>query len=351
MSNSTLEHLFVFIMAGGSGERFWPLSRAKVPKHLLRLLSDRTLLEMTARRFEGLVPWERVFILTNAAQAGAVRAELPFLPAENILAEPEKRDTAPACALAVGYARARDPGAVCALLPADAMIHNIPTFQQQFAFAARAAGEQKSVVTFAIPPVHPSTGFGYLHLGDEKDGICRVLRFVEKPDLPTAEAYLRSGQYGWNAGIFIWPAEFFLAETTRVAPLLAEFARGFPAGDPSAYLAERFIKLPKISVDYAVMEQISGALAVRARFDWDDVGSWAALPEHLGHDDDGNTLRGRVVQLMSKNNVAVSDGRFIALCGVEDLVVVETPDAILVCHRDAVQDIKKLQPLLPESLR
>lgn len=338
-------------MAGGSGERFWPLSRAKVPKHLLRLLGDRTLLEMTVRRFEGLVPWERVFVLTNIAQADAIRVELPFLPAENILAEPEKRDTAPACALAVGYARARDPHAVCALLPADAMIHNIPTFQQQFAFAARTAEGQKSVVTFAIPPVHPSIGFGYLHLGEEKDGFCRVLRFVEKPDLPTAEGYLRSGQYGWNAGIFIWPAEFFLAETTRISPPLANFIRDFPSGDPAVFLAEHFAKLPKISVDYAVMEQVSSALAVRAQFDWDDVGSWTALPEHLGHDDDGNTLRGQVVQLTSKNNVVVSGSRFVALCGVEDLVVVETPDALLVCHRDAVQDIKKLQPLLPESLR
>ncbi len=337
-------------MAGGSGERFWPLSRARTPKHLLRLLSDRTLIEMTARRLEGLVPWERVFVLTNVAQAGAVRAELPFLPAENIIAEPEKRDTAPACALATGYARARDPRAICALLPADAMIHNVAIFQRQLAEAAEAAGERDALVLFAIPPTFPATGFGYLHLGDDIGGACRVLRFVEKPDLPTADSYLRSGQYAWNAGMFLWRAEVFEREARRLVPVLGKFIGDFPAGDPAAFLAERFSALPKISVDYAVMEQAADVQAIRAQFDWDDVGSWTSLPEHLGHDDDGNTLRGEVVQLESNNNVVLSSGRLVALCGVENLVVVETPDALLVCHRDAVQDIKKLQPLLPKAV-
>jgi Mannose-1-phosphate guanylyltransferase len=338
-------------MAGGSGERFWPLSRSKTPKHLLRLLSDRTLIEMTARRLEGLIAWERVYVLTNAAQAAAVRAELPFVPEGNIIAEPEKRDTAPACALATGLARARDPQAICALLPADAMIHNIPIFQKQLATAAQTAASRDALVVFAIPPTFPATGFGYLHLGDEDGETCRVLRFVEKPDLPTANAYLRSGQYAWNAGMFLWRSEVFQREVERLVPALGKFIEDFPAGDPSAYLAERFSALPKISVDYAVMEKASEVQAVRAKFDWDDVGSWTALPEHLGHDDDGNTLRGEVVQHESSNNVAVSSGRLIALCGVENLVVVETPDAILVCHRDAVQDIKKLQPLLPKSVQ
>jgi mannose-1-phosphate guanylyltransferase len=174
---------------------------------------------------------------------------------------------------------------------------------------------------------------------------------VEKPDLPTANAYLRSGQYAWNAGMFLWRSEIFQREAERLVPALAKFIGDFPAGDPTAFLAERFGALPKISVDYAVMEQASEVLALRAKFDWDDVGSWTALPEHLGHDDDGNTLRGEVVQHGSNNNVVLSSGRLIALCGVENLVVVETPDALLVCHRDAVQDIKKLQPLLPDAVR
>ena len=348
--NPFLDHLHLFILAGGSGERFWPLSRAQTPKHLLKLLSDRTLLETTVRRVEGLIPWERVFVLTNAAQCDAVRAELPFLPAENILAEPAKRDTAPACALATGFARARDPLAICALLPADAMIHNVPAFQRQLVQAVGVAANRNTLITFAIPPTHPATGFGYLHLGEPVDGACRVLRFVEKPDLPSATTYLHSGQYAWNAGMFIWRAEVFYQETVRLIPPLAEFIAKFPTGDPASYLAERFTDLPKISVDYAVMEKASEVQAIRAQFDWDDVGSWTALPEHLGNDGDGNTIRGEVVQIGSKNNVAVANGRLIALYGVENLIVVETSDAILVCHRDAAQEIKKLQPLLPKRV-
>jgi mannose-1-phosphate guanylyltransferase len=345
------DHLFTFILAGGSGERFWPLSRSKTPKHLLRLLTDRTLLETTVRRVENLVPWERVFVLTNAAQAEAIRKELPFVPPQNVVAEPEKRDTAPACALAVGFARARDRDAICALLPADAVIHNIPVFQRQLIEAAEVAGKRDALVTFAIPPTYPATGFGYLHLGEGHDSVHNVIRFVEKPDLPAAEAYYRSGQYAWNAGMFIWRAEIFLRESERLAPPLGEFIRDFPSGDATAYLAERFPKLPKISVDYAIMEQAAEVLAFKAAFDWDDVGSWTALPEHLGHDEDGNTLRGEVVEHESRNNVALSNGRLIALCGVENLIVVETADALLVCHRDAAQDIKKLQPLLPPNVR
>jgi len=345
------DHLHVFVMAGGSGERFWPMSRSKTPKHLLRLLGDRTMLEMTVRRLEGVVPWERVHVLTNAAQLESVKAELPFLPAQNILSEPAKRDTAPACALAAGSAYAHDPEAVCVLLPADSMIHNVPTFQRQIEQAAEVARERSAIVTFAVTPTHPSTGFGYLHLGDLEDGARRVLRFVEKPDLPTAKAYVKSRQYGWNAGMFVWRASVFLEECERLIPPLAEFIKGFPATDPTEYLAAKFADLPKISVDYAIMEKASEVFAIDARFDWDDVGAWTSLPEHLGHDDDGNTARGPVYQFDSHNNVVLANKRLVALCGVENLIVVETPDAILVCHRDSAQDIKKLQALLPSDVK
>ena len=345
------EHLFVFILAGGSGERFWPLSRSKTPKHLLRLLSDQTLLETTVRRVEGLVPWERVFILTNAAQADSIRKEIPFLPAGNVIAEPEKRDTAPACAIAVGFARARDPQAVCALLPADAMIHDVALFQRQLAAGAEVASKRDALITFAIPPSFPSTGFGYLQLGEQEGPVHKVVRFVEKPDTAAAEGYFKSGDYAWNAGMFMWKAETFLRESERLVPELATFIRDFPAADPTAYLAERFSKLPKISVDYAIMEKAREVLAIKAEFDWDDVGSWTALPNHLGQDGSGNTVKGEIANLDSRNNIVVTNGKLVALCGVEDLIIVETEDSLLVCHRDAAQNIKKLQPLLPQTLR
>lgn len=351
MAQESLSHLHIFILAGGSGERFWPMSRAKVPKHLLRLLGDKTLLEMTVRRMEGLVPWERVFVLTNATQAEAVRQELPFLAAENVIVEPEKRDTAPACALATGWARARDPEAICALLPADAMIHEIAIFQEQLAAAAEVAATREALVTFGITPSFAATGFGYLHLGPAAQEVTEVRRFVEKPDEGTAEEYLKSGEYAWNAGMFLWKAEVFLGETERQSPPLAAFIREFPAEKAEAYLAEKFCHLPKISVDYAILENAAKVLAIPAKFDWDDVGSWTALPDHLGRDKAGNTLKGQVIQIDARNNVVVAADRLVALCGVQDLIVVETPDAILICHRDAAQEIKKLQPLLPEENR
>lgn len=348
-------NLFIFIMAGGTGERFWPMSRTRTPKHLLRLLGEKTLLEAAVDRALGVVPTDRVFVLTNAAQIEACRAAVPNLPAASFIAEPAKRDTAPAAALATGFARARHPDAICALLPADAMIHDTATFQRQLTAAAQAVTGTDAVLTFSVNPSHAATGFGYLELGDPIPGhpaeICRVARFVEKPDADLAEEYLASGRFGWNAGIFLWSADTFLAECDRLAPELAPFIRNFPADDCTDYLARTFESLPKISVDYAIMERAANVIAVRAAFDWDDVGAWTSLPHHLGTDENGNTRRGPAAAVDSHNNITVSNGRTIALCGVSDLVVVETEDAILVCHRNSAQRVKQLQAHLPQELR
>lgn len=353
-----MEHVFAFIMAGGSGERFWPMSRQTTPKHLLRLLDERTLLEATVSRLRGVVPDDRIFVLTNAAQAEAVRAVLPDLAPRHIIAEPAKRDTAPACALATAVARSIDPLATCLVLPADAMIHDVGTFQRQLRDAIRVAEREEAIVTLGIPPSFPSTGFGYLETGDElaaapEGSRVRALkRFVEKPDIKTAGAYVRAGHFFWNAGIFLWKSDAFLREARRQAPTLADFIESIaPLPDLPAHLAEHFPSLPKISVDYAIMENAARVVAVLCEFDWDDVGAWTALPSHLGTDDHGNSSRGAVIHHEANRNIAISNSRLIALCGVQDLVVVETPDAILVCHRDAVQSVKSLQPLLPADLR
>ena len=347
------------IIAGGSGERFWPMSRASAPKHLLRLFSDRTLLEETILRLKGVVLDGNVWILTNKAQVPLIRRALPKFPRAQIIAEPAKRDTAPAAALATGLVRARDPHGVVALLPADALIKDRKRFGEQLTQAFRwAGGEGKAstthnLFTFAVTPTYPATGFGYLELGGAlargADGsrLVRVKRFVEKPDAATARGYLRSKRYAWNAGMFIWGVWRFLHEVEKTAPELAAFVRDFPRGNPARYLEKRFHTLPKISVDYAVLEKASSVATVLADFDWDDVGAWTALPKHHSSDGSGNVSRGSVVSVGTSNTIAVSNGRVIALCGIRDLVVVETADAVLVCHRDAVQDIKKLLPLLP----
>jgi len=340
----------VFILAGGSGERFWPMSRTARPKHLLKLFGDATLLENTVRRLEGVVSWDRVFVLTNIAQRDAAVAELPFLPPENIVAEPAKRDTAPACALATGLAHTRFPGSVCVLLPADAMIHDVGTFRRQFADLVASARSRDAIATFSIPPKFPATGYGYLQLGSPLEGgAVEVIRFVEKPDQSTAQEYLASGQYGWNAGVFAWRDDWFMAEAKRLTPEIGAFLDGFPLEGTLEYLQKNFPQLTKISVDYAILERTSEVVAIRAEFDWDDVGSWTALPSHIGTDEHGNAFQGAVLSLDSKNNIAVSNGRVVALCGVQDLVVVETGDAVLVCHKDAAQSIKKLA--VPDALR
>ena len=349
----------LFIMAGGSGERFWPLSRKKKPKHLLKLVSSKTLLEETVLRIKPLSSNpSNLLILTNHEQISGIRKALPRFPKSSLIPEPAKRDTAPAAALATALALRTHPNAVLALLPADAVIGKHPVFRSQLAAAARAAAVSPSFVTLGIKPSYPATGFGYLHLGHKtlaqiKGGpFLKVRRFVEKPSLPKARSYLRSGQYAWNAGIFVWKAATFLAEARRQQPTLARFIEKFPKkGSYSSYLKREFPKLPKISVDYAIMEGAKSVLALKASFPWDDVGSWTALPGHLPTDKKSNTLRGHVTALYCQNTLAFAEGgRPIALLGTRDLVVVDTPDALLVCPKDRVQEVKKLLPLLPHHL-
>ena len=352
---------FVCILAGGSGERFWPMSRVRTPKHLLALVSARTLIAETVARLERAVPRSNIFVLTAQAQLEGVRAALPDLAPEQIVAEPARRDTGPAAALATALIRARDPNAVIGLFPADAFIRDGARFAGQLSAAFQLLGGPNpaipadTLLTFGVKPTFPSTGFGYLELGENLahspgGAVRRVVRFVEKPDVATARRYLTEGRHAWNAGMFIWRASAFLSEAERQAPELAAFIRNFPAKDATAYVAAEFPRLPKISVDYAIMEKAASVATVLAEFDWDDVGAWSALPPHLPQDASGNTVRGPIAVVNSTNNIAISNGRVIALCGVKDLVVVETPDAILVCHRDAVQEIKQLQPLLPKEV-
>jgi mannose-1-phosphate guanylyltransferase len=297
-------------------------------------------------------------VLTNEVQLAGTRAALEGLvAAEQIIAEPAKRDTAPAAALATALVRARaGDHATLALLPADAFIADQATFRAQLAAALADAATRNSIITFGVKPTYPSTSFGYLEVGPESGRhlgafpIRQVTRFVEKPDLSTAERYVADAIYLWNAGIFVWSVAAFVAEAERNAPDLAAFIREFPQTDWDDFIAQRFPLLHKISVDYAIMEKAHSVETMVAKFDWDDVGLWTALPKHLPTDAAGNSTRGPVVATDAANNIVVSNGRTVALCGVQDLVVIETADAVLVCHRDAVQNIKKLTQQLPKEL-
>jgi mannose-1-phosphate guanylyltransferase len=352
--------LFVLILAGGSGERFWPLSRRTRPKQLLSLFSEETLLAATLRRLEGLVAPENILILTNADQENGVREIARGVPASNIVAEPAKRDTAAAIALGVGWVAARAINATMVVLPADHLIQDVAGFQRTLRTAAIAAEKTGELVTIGIKPTWPCPGFGYIELGARTSlqnvqpgpPVTSVVRFREKPSVELAEQFLASGNFRWNAGMFIWTIPAILNAFERHAPALAEFVTRLRKGDFPVLLRDAFPLLPKISIDYAVMEKAGRVLVVESDFDWDDVGSWTAVAKYLADSGSDNRANTSLRAVESGNNIVYSsEKKMVALMGVRDLIVVETPDALLVCNRHEAEKIKKLVGLIPAELQ
>ena len=354
-------HIYALILAGGSGERFWPLSRRALPKQLLRLVSKKALLEETLARVVDWIPRERILVLTNADQEKGVRALLKELPPENIVAEPVKRDTAAALALGTGWVAVRDHAATMMVLPADHVITDSKAFKETMLLAVAAAEETGSLVTVGIKPTWACPGFGYIELGDavklkgltDKEAVRRVVRFREKPNADLAESFLRKGHFRWNAGMFVWSVPTVLSEFNRHTPELAHFISQIRAPEKfEEVLRESFSKLPRVSFDYAIMEKADRVLAVEAQFDWDDVGSWTAVAKYLEKDEQGNAARGAVTAVDATNNIVFDQtGTTIALLGVHNLVIVRTNDAVLVCHRHQVEKIKDLIGKLPPTLQ
>jgi len=353
--------IYALILSGGSGERFWPLSRRARPKQLLRLVAEKTLLEQTVARLDGLIPPERILVLTNADQEAAVRELLPDLPAENIVAEPVKRDTAAAVALGSGWVALRDHSATMIVLPADHVIKNTAAFQATLTTAAAAAEETGALVTIGVKPTWPCPGFGYIEQGEAvrlrgvttTGGIHHVVRFREKPNADLAESFLRKGNFRWNAGMFVWSVPSVLSEFNRHTPELASFISQVRAqGNFEKTVRDRFAKLPRISFDYAIMEKADRVLVVEASFDWDDVGSWTAVAKYLEKDAEGNATNCEITTVDSTNNIIFNpDTTRIALLGVHNLIVVRTSDAVLICHRHQAEKIKNLVGKLPEELQ
>ena len=355
------DSIYALILAGGSGERFWPLSRRARPKQLLRLVSDKTLLEETLARLEGLIPSERILILTNTEQESAVRNLLGKFPKENIVAEPAKRDTAAAIALGTGWVAVRDHAALMVVLPADHVIASRAAFQETLALAADAAQETGELVTIGIKPTWACPGFGYIEHGKpirlrtrpDSEAIHRVRRFREKPNLDLAESFLRKGHFRWNAGMFVWAVPTVLREFNRHAPELADFISQLRVpGNFEKAFRERFSKLPRISFDYAILEKADRVLVVEAGFDWDDIGSWRALANYFEKDEHANAANRPITAIDSSNNIVFEeDGTTVALLGVHDLIVVRTPDAVLICHRHEAERIKDLIGKIPPELQ
>jgi mannose-1-phosphate guanylyltransferase len=353
------QKLYILILAGGSGERFWPLSRRSRPKQLLSLFSGRSLLEDTLARLDGLAPLEQILILTNRDQESAVRAMLPQMPAGNIVAEPAKRDTAAAIALGAGWISKRAPGATMVVLPADHLIKDKAGFQKTLVTAAHAAEQSGELVTVGIKPSWACPGFGYIEMGARSAGtadgdtVYEVVRFREKPNPELAETFLKQGNFRWNAGMFIWTIPSILSALHRHAPALAEFVSQIhAAASLDELLEKKFHALPKISIDYAVLEKARRVLMVEAGFDWDDVGSWIAVAKYLQTDGAKNCGNSALTVHGSSNNIVFSSSaKHVALMGVSDLIIVQTDDALLVCHRDEAEKIKNLVGSVPAELQ
>ncbi len=349
---------FAVILAGGKGERFWPLSRSHRPKQLLDLVDGNSLLGAAVNRLADLVPQSNIFVITSADLVAPVAKALPGFPAANIIGEPMGRDTAAAIALGVALVKARQHDAAIAVLTADHVIHDVPSFQQTLADTYAMAFEHDLLFTIGIKPTFPCTGFGYIETGEPIPRKCatsfvRALRFVEKPALEKAKEYFASGAYAWNGGMFLWTISAFEQAVSKHNPVLHTLLeRLIPLVgrlDLTEALRPVYEPLKKISIDYALMEKARNVAMARAGFDWDDVGAWPALANHFPADANGNVTIGRAAAMDSSGNIVMGRGGFVGLLGVKDMVVVHAGDAVLVCSRDRAQDVKKLVSLLSEN--
>ena len=341
--------LTAVIMAGGVGERFWPKSRQNCPKQFLSLTSDgETMIQKTVRRLEPLVSQEDIYIITNAHYLPLIQEQLPALPPENVIAEPCPRNTAPAIGLAASLIARKYKDAVMFFLPSDHLIHHEKNYIETLRKAAQAALEDKTLITLGITPTYPETGYGYIRYqsGNGRDGVYPVECFVEKPDLDTAESYLKSGNYLWNSGMFIWKASSILHSIKKYMPELYQglqpIAQAYGTEEFDSVLNEKFPGLPSESIDFGVMEKANHIFTIPGDFGWDDVGSWLALERINPTDENHNMFDGNVLSIDSHNCTVAGNGRMIAMLGVEDLVIVDTADALLICKKDQTQEIKKI---------
>ena len=347
---------FAIVMAGGSGTRFWPASRADKPKQFLHLAgADESLLQATVRRARALVGRDNVVVVTNERHQDATREQLPDLLVSNLLLEPAARNTAPCIGWATAVVQERDRNALIAVLPADSHIGNEMAFGVTVERAMLAA-QSGTLVTVGVKPTRAETGYGYIEMGDAiSDGVHRVSAFVEKPDRERAEVYLASGKHLWNSGMFFFRGGAMLDALGRSLPAIRAFANALVTTAPKARAAlvqHEFPNLPSISIDYGVMEKEREIAVVPGDFGWDDVGSFSAAWQLAEKDDDGNASLGDALFEDAHNCYASGpEGKIVALLGTTDLVVVDTPDALLVMPRERAQDVRKIIETLKASNR
>uniref|UniRef100_A0A7V6A5Y1 mannose-1-phosphate guanylyltransferase n=1 Tax=Desulfobacca acetoxidans TaxID=60893 RepID=A0A7V6A5Y1_9BACT len=350
MENSD-NNLVAIIMAGGVGTRFWPLSTQEKPKQFIQLFDDRSLLQKSYDRVAGIVPDDRILVLTNADFTRLVKEQLPEVPPSNIIGEPERKDTAAAICLGVLIARKRFGNPVIIVLTADHLIEPLALFQRTMLSAVRAARESGALYTFGIKPTYPAVGYGYLEVGEkisEDAGIehFHIVSFKEKPEEEIARQYVESGRYLWNSGMFVWTADAIFQELTLHLPghveNLGTAVDKIGTGQWEAALQNAFATLPRISIDFAVMEKAREVRGVAGEFCWKDVGGWLAIQDFLECDASGNYIKGRVHALDAQGNLVFCDQpqETLAMVGVKDVVVVRSGAKTLVAHKDRLEDVK-----------
>lgn len=352
-------HYYGLILAGGRGTRFWPRSRKRSAKQVLNVLGDRSLIQATVDRLTPVIPPERLWILTNDHLRATILRQLPEIPRKQVLAEPEQRNTAPAIGLAAHILQSIDPQAVMGVFPSDHVVNKPAAYRAVIQAALKGAAARKLMVV-GIEPRWPETGYGYVEFppgtqSGTKAGPVAVQHFHEKPKLPTATEYVAAGNFYWNSGMFFWRADVLLDELRRHLPKTADALAKLPrfgARSFAAKLKHIFPLCDNISIDYAVLEKADHVAGIPAGdFGWNDVGSWNAVYELLPRDETGNVTGPDAVCLESNNNFVDARGKVVALLGVNDLIVVDTPDALLVAGRDKAQQVGEILKLLEKRNR
>jgi mannose-1-phosphate guanylyltransferase len=352
--------MYAVIMAGGKGARFWPRSRESKPKHLLDIISDKTIIRETVDRISPMIPPQKILIVTGESHAQELIRQLPEIPEENIIIEPVGRNTAPCIGLAALHIKRKTANAVMIVLPSDHLIRDAKQFRKVLGVAATVAQRGDYLVTVGIWPTGPETGYGYIEQGREQDTIegekvYDVRSVREKPNLTQARALLTQCGFSWNSGMFIWKVSAILKAIQQWLPDLYEGLLQIEAAlgtvREAAVVEQVYQQARSVSIDYGVMEKARNTLVIPGDFGWSDVGSWDALWEVSPHDEQGNTVRGEATTIDSRNCLVHSHGKTVALVGVEDLIIVETADALLICKRGCSQDVRKVVDRLEKEKR
>lgn len=360
MSNS--KHVYAVLLAGGGGTRLWPKSRSATPKQFLKLTGKQTMMQVAASRLTKLVNWDRIIVVTNEQYVDEVKQQLPQVPIENILAEPAKKDTALAMLIGTRYALNQDPEAVVVNSASDHVVQDEAEFVRVMKAAIEVASSSEKLVTVGITPTRPATGFGYIKIGQELTKIDRlpvfkVDSFTEKPNRATAQAFISTHSYFWNANMYVWSGKALLTAFEHHLPAMATITKGLAditAKEFHNQLAEIYNQADSISIDYAISEKSSNLVLLPGDFGWNDIGDWKVVYELGTKDLNGNVIQcesgqAPVLAVNAQNNLIHSDGRLVALVGVDDLIVVDTPQIVMVAPKAASQDVKKLVERLKEE--